>query len=59
MSWHDDIVKNWNQETSNELSGADIAIVITKHDSVSNQLIKESAPYVFDTTGKVEGVIKF
>ena len=59
VSWHDDIVKNWNQETSNELSGADIAIVITKHDSVSNQLIKESAPYVFDTTGKVEGVIKF
>ena len=59
VSWHDDIVKNWNQETSNELSGADIAIVITKHDSVSNQLIKESAPYVFDTTGKVEGVTKF
>ena len=59
VSWHDDIVKKWNQETSNELIGADIAIVITKHDSVSNQLIKESAPYVFDTTGKVEGVIKF
>ena len=59
VSWHDDIVKKWNQETSNELSGADIAIVITKHDSVSSQLIKESAPYVFDTTGKVEGVTKF
>ena len=59
VSWHDDIVKKWNQETSNELIGADIAIVITKHDSVSNQLIKESAPYVFDTTGKVEGVTKF
>jgi UDP-N-acetyl-D-glucosamine dehydrogenase len=37
------------------LSGADIAVVITKHDAVSERDILASAPYVFDTTGKVAG----
>jgi len=59
VTWHDDLVKNWNGETSQDLSGADIAIVLTKHDSVSAERIKKSAPYVFDTTGKVEGVTEF
>lgn len=59
VTWHDDVVKNWNGETSSGLQGADISIVITKHDNVKSDLIKASAPYVFDTTGKVEGVTKF
>jgi UDP-N-acetyl-D-glucosamine dehydrogenase len=59
VTWHDDLVKNWNGESSQDLSGADIAIVLTKHDSVSAERIKKSAPYVFDTTGKVEGVTEF
>ena len=59
VTWHDDVVKNWKDETSSMLQGADISIVVTKHDSVSNDQIKSSAPYVFDTTGKVEGVPRF
>jgi len=59
VTWHDDLVQNWNGESSQDLSGADITIVLTKHDSVSAERIKKSAPYVFDTTGKVEGVTAF
>ena len=55
VSWHDDIVGNWNGETSWPLSGADIALVVTKHDDVKERDILACAPYVFDTTGKVIG----
>jgi UDP-N-acetyl-D-glucosamine dehydrogenase len=57
--WHDELVKNWNGENSSNLSGADITIVLTKHDSVNPIAIKNSAPYVFDTTGKIDGVTAF
>jgi UDP-N-acetyl-D-glucosamine dehydrogenase len=55
VSWHDDVVRNWKGECSSPLQGADIAVVVTKHDSVSEEKILASAPYVFDTTGKVKG----
>jgi UDP-N-acetyl-D-glucosamine dehydrogenase len=55
VSWHDDVVGNWNCESSAPLQGADIAVVVTKHDSVDEDKILASAPYVFDTTGKVKG----
>ena len=55
VSWHDDVVKSWHGETSSPLSGADIALVVTKHDDVKERDILASAPYVFDTTGKVTG----
>ena len=55
MSWHDDVVGSWNGESSAPLAGADIAVVVTKHDDVKVQDILGSAPYVFDTTGKVAG----
>jgi len=55
VSWHDDVVGSWNDESSAPLSGADISVVITKHDVVSEREILASAPYVFDTTGKVPG----
>jgi UDP-N-acetyl-D-glucosamine dehydrogenase len=55
VSWHDDVVGSWNGEKSAPLSGADIALVVTKHDDVDKQDILASAPYVFDTTGKVYG----
>jgi UDP-N-acetyl-D-glucosamine dehydrogenase len=55
VSWHDEIVSTWHGESSAPLSGADIAVVITKHDVVSERDILASAPYVFDTTGKVAG----
>ena len=56
VTWHDDVVGSWRGESSAPLSGADIAIVVTKHDSVDEKAIVASAPYVFDTTGKIKGV---
>ncbi len=55
VSWHDEVVGTWHGEISTPLSGADIAVVVTKHDDVKVQDILDSAPYVFDTTGKVPG----
>jgi UDP-N-acetyl-D-glucosamine dehydrogenase len=55
VSWHDEVVGSWHGESSAPLSGADIGVVITKHDVVSERDILASAPYVFDTTGKVVG----
>ena len=56
VSWHDDVVKNWKGEISSPLSGADVAVVVTMHDSVKAPDVVASAPYVFDTTGKLKGV---
>jgi UDP-N-acetyl-D-glucosamine dehydrogenase len=56
VSWHDDVVGSWHGESSAPLSGADISIVVTKHDSVDERAIVASAQYVFDTTGKIKGV---
>ncbi len=55
VSWHDDVVSTWKGESSAPLQGADIAVVVTKHSSVDEKKIMASAPYVFDTTGKVKG----
>jgi UDP-N-acetyl-D-glucosamine dehydrogenase len=49
------VVGSWNGESSARLFGADIAVVVTKHDDVKVQDILNSAPYVSDTTGKVPG----
>jgi UDP-N-acetyl-D-glucosamine dehydrogenase len=56
VSWHDDIVGNWRGESSAPLQGADIAVVVTKHDSVHVENILACAPYIFDTTGKVPSI---
>jgi UDP-N-acetyl-D-glucosamine dehydrogenase len=55
VSWHDDVVGSWKGESSAPLEGADITVVVTKHDSVDEKKILVSAPYVFDTTGKIKG----
>ncbi len=55
VSWHDEVVGHWKGENSVPLQGADIAVVVTKHASVDEEKILASAPYVFDTTGKVKG----
>ncbi len=57
VTWHDDLVGNWKGESSAPLNGADIAVVVTKHDSVDEKKILASAQYVFDTTGKVKGAV--
>ena len=55
VTWHDDVVGSWNGQSSSALGGADIAIVVTLHDVVDKKAVLVSAPYVFDTTGKLPG----
>lgn len=52
--WHDDLVGNWRGETSAPLTAHDIAVVVTRHDGVSDTAIKASR-YVFDCTGTIAG----
>jgi UDP-N-acetyl-D-glucosamine dehydrogenase len=56
VSWHDDVVGTWKGAQSSALGGAEIAIVVTLHNAVDKNAVIVSAPYVFDTTGKIEGV---
>jgi UDP-N-acetyl-D-glucosamine dehydrogenase len=55
VTWSDDLVGSWKGQSSTPLGGADIAIVVTLHDGVDKQAVLASAPYVFDTTGKLPG----
>jgi UDP-N-acetyl-D-glucosamine dehydrogenase len=57
VTWNDPVVKSWRGTESAALGGADITVVATKHDVVSADEILKSAPYVFDTTGKVPGAV--
>ena len=52
--WHDDLVGSWRGESSAALGSFDIAVVVTKHDGVSDAAIKVSS-YVFDCTGTIAG----
>jgi len=52
--WHDDLVGSWRGELSAPLAAHDIAVVVTKHDGVSDAAIKASK-YVFDCTGTIAG----
>ena len=58
VSWSDPVVGSWHGSESSALLGADIAVVVTKHDVVAATDILNSAPYVFDTTGKVKGAVQ-
>jgi UDP-N-acetyl-D-glucosamine dehydrogenase len=58
VSWSDPVVGSWRGRESVGLSGAEIAVVVTKHDVVLAEDILKSAPYVFDTTGKVKGAVQ-
>jgi UDP-N-acetyl-D-glucosamine dehydrogenase len=55
VTWHDAVVGSWNGEESTTLGGSEIAIVVTLHDAVDKKAVVASAPYVFDTTGKLTG----
>ena len=59
VAWHDDVVKTWHGESSSDLGGADIAIVSVLHSEVKTSEVLASAPYVFDTTGKIKGAKTF
>jgi UDP-N-acetyl-D-glucosamine dehydrogenase len=54
VSWHDPVVQSWHGGQSSDLGGSEIAIVVTMHDVVSSESVLASAPYVFDTTGKIK-----
>jgi UDP-N-acetyl-D-glucosamine dehydrogenase len=53
INWHDEVVKSWADSTSAQLGGSEIAIVVTLHDQMDKSAVLASAPYVFDTTGKL------
>jgi UDP-N-acetyl-D-glucosamine dehydrogenase len=53
--WHDDLVGTWRGESSSPITGADIAVVVTKHDGVDVAAIN-ACGYVFDCTGQIAGV---
>jgi UDP-N-acetyl-D-glucosamine dehydrogenase len=55
VSWSDDLVAIWMGQSSTSLGGADIAVVVTLHAVTDPAVVLKSAPYVFDTTGKVKG----
>jgi UDP-N-acetyl-D-glucosamine dehydrogenase len=58
VTWNDPVVGSWHGSESSPLKGADIAVVVTKHDVVATEDVLKSAPYVFDTTGKVKGAVQ-
>lgn len=58
VNWSDPVVGSWHGKESAGLNGAEIAVVVTMHDVVSAEDILKSAPYVFDTTGKVKGAVQ-
>jgi UDP-N-acetyl-D-glucosamine dehydrogenase len=58
VTWNDPVVGTWHGAASSPLAGVDIAVVVTKHDVVAAEDVLKSAPYVFDTTGKVKGAVQ-
>jgi UDP-N-acetyl-D-glucosamine dehydrogenase len=54
VTWHDDLVGNWRGESSAAIKGADIAVLVTKHDGLDLAALK-SCGYVFDCTGTITG----
>ena len=55
VTWSDDLVSMWQGRESTPLGGSQIAIVVTLHSVTDAGTVFKSAPYVFDTTGKVTG----
>jgi UDP-N-acetyl-D-glucosamine dehydrogenase len=54
VTWHDDLVGSWRGESSAPINGADIAVLVTKHDGLDLAAV-ESCSYVFDCTGTIAG----
>ena len=53
VTWHDDLVGQWHNESSSPLRG-DIAVLVTKHDGVDLKALA-ACGYVFDCTGTIAG----
>jgi UDP-N-acetyl-D-glucosamine dehydrogenase len=54
VTWHDEIVGSWRNESSAPLKG-DIAVLVTKHDGLDLAAL-QACGYVFDCTGTLAGV---
>jgi UDP-N-acetyl-D-glucosamine dehydrogenase len=54
VTWHDDLVGDWRGETTSSINGADIAVLVTKHDELDLAAVK-ACEYVFDCTGTIAG----
>jgi UDP-N-acetyl-D-glucosamine dehydrogenase len=54
VTWHDELVGSWRGESSSPIAGADIAVVVTKHDGVDLDAVT-ACGYVFDCTGHLAG----
>jgi UDP-N-acetyl-D-glucosamine dehydrogenase len=54
VTWHDDLVGSWRGESSAPVKGADIAVLVTKHDGLDLAALK-GCSYVFDCTGTIAG----
>jgi UDP-N-acetyl-D-glucosamine dehydrogenase len=55
VTWHDDLVGSWRGESSSPIAGADVAVVVTKHNGIDLAAIN-ACGYVFDCTGTIAGV---
>jgi UDP-N-acetyl-D-glucosamine dehydrogenase len=55
VTWNDDLVGSWRGETSAPIKGADIAVLVTKHEGLDLAALK-GCGYVFDCTGTIAGV---
>ena len=53
VSWHDPLVKKWNQSESSEL-GAEIGVLVTFHDQFKKFDLASEFKYLFDTTGNIK-----
>ena len=58
VTWHDPVVGKWKNESSSELGGSEIAIVVTLHDMMDKSSVLKSTKYVFDATGKLPGAVQ-
>jgi UDP-N-acetyl-D-glucosamine dehydrogenase len=54
VTWHDDLVGNWRGESSAAIKGADIVVLVTKHDGLDLAAVN-GCGYVFDCTGTIAG----
>jgi UDP-N-acetyl-D-glucosamine dehydrogenase len=54
VTWHDELVGSWRGESSAPINGADIAVLVTKHDGLDLTAVK-SCDYLFDCTGTIDG----
>jgi len=54
VTWHDDLVGDWRGEATSPINGAEIAVLVTKHDGLDLAAVN-ACGYVFDCTGTIAG----